>query len=296
MKLLRKFYDYGYDDYGGGGYGGYGYPPQGSGYSNNQLWGGIGSGALSGAAAGTAIAPGWGTLIGGVVGAGEGLITGEEQKSKANKLLGQPRPGYNIPKEALDNQQIAQNLALTGLPSAQYEQAMKNIQRQSNQAISSAQDRRAGIGLIGTIQQKANDATGNLDAQNAEARRKNIGTLLQQNQNVAGYRDKQFDWNQKQKYQQNYNYGMQLLGAGNQNIVGGIDKGVAGLMRSGAFNGLFGSSPNFSGSRPAGWYGSDPITMTNVGDNSIVPQPTTGGLFGGSGNDLGAMDYELMNQ
>lgn len=273
MRLLKKFLDYGYDDYGGGGYGGYGYPPQGSGYSNNQLWGSVGTGALGGATAGLAFGP-VGAAVGGLIGGGVSLIEGETQKKKANSLLGQPRPGYNIPKEVLDNQQISQNLALTGLPSAQYEQAMKNIQRQSNQAISSAQDRRAGIGLIGTIQQKANDATANLDAKNAEARRKNIGTLLQQNQNVAGYRDKQFDWNKKQKYQQDYNYGMSLLGAGNQNIVGGIDKGVAGLMRSGAFNGLFGGGSGYSGGGFNGIPGySSPQGIADTGGNSIVPSP-----------------------
>lgn len=294
QDFLRKYYDY-YDGSGGyGDTGNYYQDPNLVAQAHRSGWASAGSGAASGAALGTSIVPGWGTLVGGIVGAGVGLITGNSQKNKAKALLGQGRPTQQVPLAVRENQDIARNQALQGLPSQQYEQAMKNIQRQTNQAIASSQDRRAGIGLIGSIQQRQNDAVGQLDAQSAAARQQNIKQLLGVNNTVGGYQNQAFDWNQKQKYQQNYNYGMQLLGAGNQNIVGGIDKGVAGLMRSGAFNGLFGSSPNFSGSKPAGWYGSDPIT--NVGDNSIVPQPTTGGLFGGDSNDLGAMDYELMNQ
>jgi len=47
----------------------------------------IAKGAVSGAAAGTSILPGWGTLIGAVVGAGAGWITGGSKRRKARKEM-----------------------------------------------------------------------------------------------------------------------------------------------------------------------------------------------------------------
>lgn len=47
----------------------------------------VGKSAVSGAAAGTAILPGWGTLIGGVVGAGVGFFKGKKEKKDAEANL-----------------------------------------------------------------------------------------------------------------------------------------------------------------------------------------------------------------
>lgn len=162
-------------------------------------------------------------LLGGLV---SGLI-GAGQKRKGRNLLKQigDGPEYTIPDEIT-------NAAATGLPSEQYNQAMKNIQRQQMFALSKAQDRRGGLAALGGIQQTANDASLNLDVANAQAR--------QQNQRVlAGYRDKAFDWNKKRPYEQKYNYGMSLLGSGNQNVANGIDQGIsgAGYIASSLFGG-----------------------------------------------------------
>ena len=89
---------------------------------------------------------------------------------------------------------------------------------------------------------------------------------------------------------------MQLLGAGNQYIVGGIDKATAALMRSGALNQLFKARPTQDNStKPPGWYGSDLFNMPSTGDNSIVPDAVPSVLDAGS-NDLGAVDLETTNQ
>ena len=57
----------------------------------------IGSTALSGAAIGTSILPGWGTAIGAVVGAGAGVIMAGSQKRKYNRLM----QSANIQKDRL---------------------------------------------------------------------------------------------------------------------------------------------------------------------------------------------------
>lgn len=161
---------------------------------------------------------GGGGILGGVSQITSGLvsgITGLIQRGEAKKILkDNPYPTYEIPNEVRE-------AAATGLPSEQYNQAMQNIQRQQLTALKNANDRRGGLATVGTINQQTNDATLSLDAKNAMAR--------QQNQlRLASYRDKAFDWNVKNKYQQNYGYGMSLLGAGNQNLTGGIDKALAG--------------------------------------------------------------------
>lgn len=191
-------------------------------------------GGTAGGLVGGPIGAGIGSLAGGLI----GLIAGAGQKKKGRDLLNQPHPTYHIPGE------ITQ-AANEGLPSEQYAQAMKNIQRQQVAAQTSAQNLRAGLGMIGQSQQLSNDAGLSLDVANAQARQKNQRVLAQ-------YKDKAWDWNVKDKYQRDYNYGMQLLGAGNQNTMFGLDKAGAGigmLAGGGAFKGMFGGDSTIGSPR-----------------------------------------------
>lgn len=61
-------------------------------------WSGAGSGALSGAALGTQIAPGWGTVIGGAAGGLKGLFSKKKKKSSAPTWTPQPYSGYRPPR------------------------------------------------------------------------------------------------------------------------------------------------------------------------------------------------------
>lgn len=196
--------------------------------------------AGAGAALGSVI-PGVGTLIGGVGGAAVGLVSGLFAKKKAKNILGQnPYPTEAMPPEVLANQQIAQGAATEGMPSEQYQAAQKSIQRNQASAVSASSTAPGGaVRNIGAIQEASNDATGQLNAQSAEMRRQNIGQLLGVNSQVASWKDKLFDWNSRQKYIQNYNYGMGLLGQANQNIMGGVDK-LLGTASGAAASGLFG--------------------------------------------------------
>lgn len=201
--------------------------------------GGLGLGAISSMA---------GNIGAGATGLLSG-ITGFFQKKQGNKLLSQnPFPTEAMPSEVLANQQIAEGAATQGLPSEEYQQAQKNIQRNQVAAMNSATDRRSGVASIGAIQEGTNNATGQLDAANAEARRQNIGQLENVNSQVASWKDKLFDWNQRAKYEQNRQYGLSLVGAGNANLIGGADKLIGGLVGAGASGGLSGSGKAPSGS------------------------------------------------
>lgn len=186
-------------------------------------------------------------LIIGGVSAASGLIsgiTGLFQKNKGKKLLKNLHyPTETIPQELLQNQQQARINANVGMPSEQYNQAMRNIQRQQLMALRGAQDRRGGLAVLGGLQQGANDALLKLDSENAQQRLNNQRALYGINTQVANTRRDLFDKNVRQKYIQDYNYAQGLIGAGNQNFVGGLDKITSGAGQAifGRRNGLYGS-------------------------------------------------------
>lgn len=173
-----------------------------------------------------------------------GTITGLVQQGKANKALKKLQyPVQSIPNEVLRNQKIAENMANTGLPSEQYNNAIKNIQRQQMMAYRAAADRRGILGSLPGIVRSGIDATANLDAADAQARQRNRQLLMRENANVGNWKNKIWENNVRDKYERDYNYAMSLKGAGNQNFSGGLDKiaGSAALFGGqGGFNGLFG--------------------------------------------------------
>jgi len=169
-------------------------------------------------------------LVGGLAqGAGARIqgISGIFQKREGNKLL--KRAGEEqVPQELLDNQMQAKQMANEGLPSQQYNNAMKNIQRQQLMALRGATDRRGGLATVSTTQQMANDALSNLDVADAQARKENQRFAMGVNNQVGNF--KHDIWERK------YNYAQGLRGYGNQNIVGGLDK-LAGAAGSALYGG-----------------------------------------------------------
>lgn len=178
-------------------------------------------------------------------------ITGLIQKHKGNKLLKSLQyPTEELPAEYQQNQNLAQTMAATGLPSEQYNLAMKNIQRQQLMALRAANDRRGGLNVLPALLQGGNDATLKLDAANAQQRIANQRNLMTVNNQLGGLKRDIFDKNIRQKYMNDYSYAMSLKGIGNQNFVGGLDKLAAGGL------GLLGTkkSNNYAGIDGTGGY------------------------------------------
>lgn len=197
-----------------------------------------------------------GTLAGGgggglanIAGGLLGGVTGFFQRRKAKKALSNlQRPQYQIPNEILQNQKQAELAANEGLPAEQYAKGMQDISRRQNELLSGATSRRSGLMALPALQQQSNDATLNLNIANANAKKANRQILYGINNQVAGYRDKAFDINQMQPYQRDYNYNMQLLGAGNQNMFSGAEKFLGGVLGSGNPFGIGGNASS-GGSR-----------------------------------------------
>ena len=164
------------------------------------------------------------------VGVGSAVIkgvAGAKQKKEGRALLSSsPRPDYVIPNEVTQT-------AKEGLPSQQYDAAMKNIQAKQAQLVGAGQDRRSGLSTLARLQGMSNNATLNLNVEDAKMRRQN-------QQRLTGYQDKAWAWNKQGKYNEDIGYGMSLLGAGNANTIGALDSagaavGTAAYM--GAFKG-----------------------------------------------------------
>lgn len=145
------------------------------------------------------------------------------QLVKANQLRRQ-RPEYDIPEEVMQNQNIARNLAMQGLPAEQYNRAASNIDRNAAFGINQANTRRGGLASVAGLNQSMNDAYGNLAAQGAAARRANQGLFMQQNQNVANYQDKAFQLNELEPWQQDMQAAAAYEGAGINNLFNMFNK------------------------------------------------------------------------
>lgn len=211
-------------------------------------------------------------LVGGLV---KGIV-GKSQKNQGNKILsGLQYPTESVPGEEIQNQNLAQQQAGTGLPSDQYEQAMRNIQRQQLVSIQGSQSRRGGLGSIAGIQQGTNDATLNLDTADAKQKIANQNNLMKVNNSLASWKDKVWQNNVKGKYNQQYNYGMGLVGQGNQNLVGGVDQSIAGGGQAAYGSGLYGGGVFGGGmNNSTGLVGNIPGTYQNQ------QSPTGGSLYG----------------
>lgn len=181
----------------------------------------------------------WLSVGGAVVSGGLSYLKGAKQKRDAAKLgASNPFPEQQIPQAILENQALAKQYANTGLPSQQYQQAQQGIQRNADRAITSATDRRGGLGMIGQIQQGSNDANLNLNVADANAVNQNRQRLMQQNQQLGQWQNNVWDWNKRQKYMQTAASVRALMGAGNANQNAGLDRLVGGGVSAlGANNG-----------------------------------------------------------
>lgn len=156
-------------------------------------------------------------IIGGAQTLG-GLAQTMYGKSKAEGLK---RPTFEIPKELQEKLTLQQIRAMQGMDDATKQEYLKNIDRMSfftNRVAS-----RAGVpqALATTYQQKA-DAIGRLAAAEDEAKARRMSEYYGGLQDMAEAKTKQFDINQMQPYLQQAKASQALIGAGLQNLYGGL--------------------------------------------------------------------------
>ena len=163
--------------------------------------------------------------VGGAIAAGSGILQGVSgllQKGKANKALRSTKdPGYVVPEEYAKNVGIAENLAKTGMPSEQYNQAQTNIQRGSQTGLRQLGRMSNPFAAIQGLARGQQEAGMSLDVANAAARRQNILGAMGARREMAGQKLAQQQYAQ-QRYMEKINAANALKGAGMQNIAGGL--------------------------------------------------------------------------
>lgn len=134
-----------------------------------------------------------------------------------------PYPTYTVDPLYKANLAQANQMAQVGLPQQQYNNQANNIQQNQAGAIFSlSRSANPGANLAAIVRQ-GDQATGNLNAQDAVARNRNMLNLLQQRQQLAQQNDKAWDWNYQQKYLGNLAKSQALRTAGNTNINSGAN-------------------------------------------------------------------------
>ena len=180
-------------------------------------------------------------LIGAAIGLGS-IVSGIFRGAKARRLEKQnPYPTATVDANIATNQALAQQRARVGLPSEQYNYGLQNIQRNQAGALSAAMTSGRPVNIASLLGQ-TNQATMQLDAQNAQARMNNQMVEMQANEALAAENQRVWQWNKANRYQQMAQRVAQLRSAAQQDIFGGI--GALGQMAAG---GVFGKVDSGSG-------------------------------------------------
>lgn len=209
----------------------------------------------------------WGGIIGGAASLIGGLF-GASQRRKANKLAAETvAPEATINPEIVENRAIAQQMAQVGLPQAQYNLALQNINRNRAGALR-AVSTSGRPSTIASILRASDDAVARLDAADAAARMANQRTLMGANTALAGERNRLFNWDREQ-----YLMALQQIAgmrqSGTNNLMGAI--GLLGNVAiSGGFKNLFGGG---SSSRPSNISGG--ASFAGVTPSTTVTAPRT---------------------
>lgn len=148
----------------------------------------------------------------------QGIFQGIKGKKMAKANV---RPTYQIPTGFGKNVAEAEAEARTGLPQQQYNRALQNIQR--NQSAGLRQIGRTGRGgSVAGLARAGMDAGLNLDVADAEARARN-------RQMARGYRTQlsqqelaKQSYDKFAKYEEDAAAAEALMGAGRQNLMGGL--------------------------------------------------------------------------
>ena len=152
--------------------------------------------------------------------------TGIYQAVRGNQLRNSmDMPTYEIPQEILDSLTDAQIQALRGMPAEQKQQYLNNIMKAQQFSLNAMSDRKAGLTALPEIQQTALEAYRNMLSMDAQQRQANEKALQDTRGVVAGFKDKEFEYNEALPYQQTMAAAEGMTGAGMQNIMTGIQAG-----------------------------------------------------------------------
>ncbi len=195
----------------------------------------VASNVGTGASIGTAITPGVGTLIG--AGAGLALSGAEYLINKNNaKKDAANRPKYEIPSEVNAGLTLAEQQALQGLPDAQKQQYITNLQRGTAYGLSQIGSRKGGLAGVAALNEQQNQGYYGLLSADAQARMQKQQQVFGQLQNVADNKNQAFQLNQLNPYYENIARRNANNGALYQNLNNASQLGMYAIGNKGGSN------------------------------------------------------------
>lgn len=151
-----------------------------------------------------------------------------QKKSEKN------RPDYQIPDEIGQNLNQAQQRSIQGLPAAQQQQYLNNLQQNSAYALQQTSNRKGGLSGIAAINQQNIQGNQGLLAMNAQARSQNLDKLSAARQNMADYKQQEFQINKLNPYYEKIASNQALNGALFQNLNNSVGMGaLIGMQKRG---------------------------------------------------------------
>jgi hypothetical protein len=169
--------------------------------------------------------------ISALISGGVQLGTGVYQAIKSASI-DSTRPTYEIPDEIKQNLTQAQLNAIEGMPEDVRNRYIDQLTRTMATGLQALGDRRGGIAGVSNLVRAATDANRNIAGMDAQMRQQQEQALMGQRQVMANYKDKAFDWNERQKYLENAQAKQSMAGAAMQNITGAANNVMGGMMQS----------------------------------------------------------------
>lgn len=164
--------------------------------------------------------------------------------AKGNKMAkNNPFPTAQVNSNIQKNLAIAEGMAQTGLPQQQYNNSLQNIQRNQASVLNTLGRSSNNNAGLQSLLRASNDATMNLDVNDAQARLQNQRLAMQSRGQLANEENRVWDWNNRQKYIQNANAASQTIANGKTNAFGALtDLSQLGQSYLDGMNGLGGAA------------------------------------------------------
>lgn len=132
------------------------------------------------------------------------------------------RPTAEVNENFLKNVALAENMGRTGLPQQQYNRAFQNIGRNQASAFNTLSRSANPSAGINSLLRSSNDAVLGLDMQDANARLNNQRFAFGQRANLAQDQQRVWNWNKRDKYNEEAQAAAEQIGAGRQNAFGAL--------------------------------------------------------------------------
>ena len=151
---------------------------------------------------------------------------GYQQKKKGEKALSRlETPEYKIPNELYESLSDAEKSQVEGLPAEQKAEFVKNIERTQQSSLKASAERKGGLlGLQSSTSQET-DAYTNLVQMDASARKQSKlqkkSEIERARARIARAKGEEFNVREN-RYQQGLASAQGLIGAGEQNFMGGV--------------------------------------------------------------------------